>query len=87
MPRIKKQIYRMPDYEPTDDERKYYIWGLDNGVFISPDGINNDPDHWYLAVKTQTGWKRGKFKYDRDQIWYQYYQAYKYYYDKKNNLL
>ena len=31
--------------------------------------------------------REGKFKYDRSQIWQQYYAAYKYYYDKKNNLI
>ena len=86
MPKYGKAKW-MPNYSPSEDERRYYTWGLNNGVFISPDGISGDADHWYIAVKTKTGWKRGKFKYDRDTIWPELYNAYKYYYDKKNNKL
>ena len=82
MPRIKKKIFQMPDYGQSDDEQKWYVWGLENGINISPHGIKDDPDHWFLAVRTKSGWKKGKFKYDRENIWPEFYKAYKHYYDK-----
>ena len=88
-----KSLYRktktkpMPSYLPNEEERKWYRFCVSNNIRISPWGLQKDNDHWHICVNIGP-YKKGEkqnispYKYDRRQIWPEYYKMCKYYYDK-----
>ena len=77
----------MPDYTRTDEEFKWYRYCVQNNIRISPYGIQNDVDHWYIAISigSYKKWEKPHLspsKYCRKTIWIEYYKMCKYYYDK-----
>jgi hypothetical protein len=83
----KGKNYTMPSYLPNEEERKWYRFCVINNIRISPWGIQNDAEHWHIRVNLGP-YKKGEkpnispYKYDRKQIWPEYYKMCKYYYDK-----
>ena len=77
----------MPSYTRSDEEFEWWSFCEKNNIRISPYGIQNDPDHWRIAVNVGP-YKRGEkpnlspSKYCRQTIWQEYYKMCKYYYDK-----
>jgi hypothetical protein len=84
----KRKNYRMPSYLATPEENAAYKYCVKNNIRISPKGIQNDPDHWYIDIRMGP-YKRGEQSnvspeaYDRKEIWNKYYEYCKYYYDKR----
>lgn len=83
MPKKYKKSW-MPDYMPSDEERKWYEHGIEKGIRISPSPSTNDPNpkKWHLAVFSRDKWIKSPNVYDENNIWVEYYKAYKFYYDK-----
>ena len=46
----KRKNYRMPSYLATPEENAAYKYCVKNNIRISPKGIQNDPDHWYIDI-------------------------------------
>ena len=84
----KKKNNALPSYLPNQEEQKWYRYCVHNNIRISPWGIFNDPDNWYININIGP-YKRGEKQnlspepYDRKQIWNKYYEYCKYYYDKR----
>jgi hypothetical protein len=82
-----KRSKPMPSYTPSEEEQEWKLFCTRNNIRISPYGIQNDNDHWRIAVNIGP-YKRGEkinlspSIYDRDTIWPEYYKMCKYYYDK-----
>jgi hypothetical protein len=74
----------MPNYMPSDEERKWYEYGIKKEIKISPraaeQGIN--PKKWYIEIFSKNKWVRSPHVYDKQTIWPEFYKMYKYYYDK-----
>ena len=81
----KKKSAALPDYMPTQEERDWFSHCVNNGIIISPMGINGKPDEWHIGISF-----KGRHKevnktpsiYTRDNIWQETYLMMKYYYDK-----
>ena len=80
--RKKNKVRFMPDYVPSDEETEAYIYCVRNNIRISPKG--DDGEHWYIEVFAGNKWNKSKHKYDREQIWPEYYRCCLYYYDKRS---
>ncbi len=82
-----KKTKPMPDYIASDEELEWYHYCVRNNIRISPYGILNDSDHWYIAISlgAYAKWEKpnlSPYKYCRKTIWVEYYKMCKYYYDK-----
>ena len=40
----------MPAYTRSEEEFEWYEYCVKNNIRISPYGIQNDPDHWHIAI-------------------------------------
>ena len=81
-----QQKYRLPSCNPTEEQKKYYNYCVDNNIIISPMGINNTPGKWYIGISTPDNYKKvykSKHIYDKTQVWDAMFEMCKYYYDKK----
>ncbi len=78
--------YRLPECNPTEDQKKYYDYCVNKNIIISPIGINATPGKWYIGISTPDNYKKvykSKFIYDKDQVWEEMFNMCKYYYDKR----
>ena len=83
----KRQNYTMPSYLQSKEEQEAYVYCVKNNIRISPYGIQNDTDHWRIAISLgpYKKWEKPHLspsKYCRKTIWPEYYKMCKYYYDK-----
>ena len=79
-----KKARLLPEYIPSDEERKWYMHCIRNGIIISPIGTDN-PGKWYIGIAEEANYKKvynSKFIYDKDTIWSEYFNMCKFYYDK-----
>jgi hypothetical protein len=75
----------MPNYIPSKKESEWHKACVDNGVIISPYGIQYEKSKWRIAIAMKGTHKNLNFAphvYDEDTIWISYYEMCKYYYDK-----
>ena len=77
----------MPTYTANDEEWEAYKYSVRNNIRISPYGIQNDNEHWHIAISLgpYKKWEKPHLspsKYCRKTIWVEYYKMCKYYYDK-----
>tara|TARA_Y100000004_G_scaffold9297_1_gene10194 strand:+ start:1005 stop:1298 length:294 start_codon:yes stop_codon:yes gene_type:complete len=83
----KKDAYKMPPHNASNEQMKWQKYCIDNNIRISPYGINNEPGKWKIAIALGP-YKRGEKiyyapnVYDKYSIWPEYYKMCKYYYDK-----
>ena len=82
-----KRAKPMPPYARSKEEDKWYKYCVRNNIRISPYGIQNDNDHWHIAISlgAYKKWEKPNLspsKYCRNTIWPEYYKMCKYYYDK-----
>ena len=87
MPAWKKRAQPMPRYTANDEEWEAYRYCVRNNIRISPYGIQNDSEHWHIAISLgpHKKWEKPHLspsKYCRKTIWPEYYKMCKYYYDK-----
>jgi len=80
----KKEIKWMPNYMPSDEERKWYEYGIENNIKISqyPTTPGANPREWYIEIFNKGDWVRAPHVYDENTVWQEFYKMYKYYYDK-----
>ena len=45
-----KRAKPMPAYTHNEEELKWYKYCVQNNIRISPYGIQNDNDHWHIAI-------------------------------------
>ena len=85
--RQKEQIkYRVPQYYPSDDEQKWYMYCIENDIRISPIGISQTPGKWYIGISAQSDYRKvykSKHIYDKDTLWIEFFNMCKFYYDKR----
>ena len=84
MPRGKKQK-TMPEYTPTAEEHEAYMWGVEEGIIISPMGIKGTQDEWKVGIANSFNYKDVKLSpetYGPDEIWQKVFEFYLYYYNK-----
>ena len=77
------------NYQPTEEERTAYLWGIDNGYIIGPFGINGDDNNYRLGIATTANPRDIKYDpkiYPHDEVMQKTYEYYKFYYDKHKNL-
>ena len=79
--RKKNKVRYMPDYIPTEHEKQAYLYCVRNNIRISPGG-GSEVD-WHIDIYAGGKWNRSKEKYNRDEIWSEYYRCCLYYYDKR----
>ena len=77
----------MGTYFPTIQQMEAWTWCVKNNIRISPYGVQNDTDHWHIAISLgpYKKWEKPNLspsKYCRKTIWVEYYKMCKYYYDK-----
>jgi len=75
----------MPSYIPSKEEREWHNVCINNGIIISPYGIQYEKSKWKIAIAMKGTHKNLNFaphEYDEDTIWISYYEMCKYYYDK-----
>ena len=62
------------------------LWCHDNGIRVSPKGINKEPKKWFIEVSTDHGgtWKKSPNKYDEKELWLKVAELYLWYYNKYN---
>lgn len=86
--RLKAKAARLlPDYIPSEEERKWYMYCVRNDIIISPVGTP-DPGKWYIGISDKSNHKKvynSKFIYDKDTVMVAFYEMCKYYYDKNEN--
>lgn len=87
MPAWKKKTQPMPNYTASEKETKAYNYCVKNNIRISPYGIQNDNDKWHIAISLgpYKKWEKPHLspsKYDRNNIWQEFYKMCEYYYDK-----
>jgi len=73
----------------NDEQSKWYMWGVNNGIIISPVPVTNKPGKWYVGISEPGKHNKvykSKFQYDWKQIWDEVMNAYKYYYDKHKKI-
>ena len=46
----KVKTFPLPEYMPSDEEKKWQSFCIDNGIIISPMGINGNPKEWNIGV-------------------------------------
>lgn len=85
--RRKKYSFPLPNYSASEEERKWYNFCVKNNIRISPYGILNDNENWYIAINLGPYKKFEKpnlspSKYSKDNIWIEFYKMCKYYYEK-----
>jgi len=83
---MRKKIDRsLPDYMPSAEEYKWSSYCIENGIIISPIGINDKPKEWHIGVSFVGRHKevhKSPSIYTKDNIWEETYLMMKYYYDK-----
>ncbi len=76
---------RLPtDYSPSNEEQKAYEYCLDNDIRISP--WYHSQGKWYIGISTPEDYKKvykSKHVYDKDTIWFSFYDMCKFYYNKR----
>jgi hypothetical protein len=74
----------MPDYLPSDEERKWHKYCTDNNIIVSPMGIQNEDSKWKIgiAIGNHKEVHYSPHIYDKDTLWVSYYEMCKFYYDK-----
>ena len=83
----KKKIW-MPDYTPTDFEQEAYMWGINEGIIISPMGIKANESEWHVGISSHWTPKevtKSPVTYDKNEIWQKVFEYYIYYYEKHLN--
>ena len=85
--RGKKDAYKMPSYNSSLEEETWQKYCIDNNIRISPYGIHQEPGKWKIAIAFGSYKKGEKINfspsvYNKHNIWSEYYQMCKYYYDK-----
>ena len=74
------------DYDPTEEERQAYLWGIDRYI-IGPFAIHGQLDKYRIGIAT-VGDHKNVHKdpkiYDHDEVMEQVYKYYLYYYDKRS---
>lgn len=82
----KKQPVGMPKYVPSDEERSWYEFCVNNNIIISPVAAEQgtNPKEWRIGISINDHKKVNKTPtiYTEDNIWKEYYLMCKYYYDK-----
>ena len=80
----KRKEEGMPTYLPSDEERKWYLHCVRQGIRISPGAIVNTKDKWTIDISVDgKTWRKSPKQYDRNEIWPTFYQMHKYYYEKR----
>ncbi len=72
-----KKAKPMPAYTRSEEEFEWYRYCVKNNIRISPYGIQNDPDHWHLAINVgpYKKWEKPPFSpntYCRKTSWVEY---------------
>ena len=71
------------DYNPSNEERLWYKYCMDNDIRISPKGTSSG-NRWHIDVSLDgIKWHTSPDTYDIEELWVKYYQVCKYYYNKK----
>lgn len=66
---------------PTDDESwDAYLWGIRNGILISPIAISES--RWRIDIVSRGKKHTSPDSYGKDEIWEKIFEYYKYYYNK-----
>ena len=84
----KKKENWMPQYLPTQEENKAYIYCVRNNIRISPIGMQGEIGKWRIGINVGPYVKGEKTNiaphiYDKHTICPSYYEMCKYYYDKR----
>ncbi len=80
-----KKARLLPNYIPSDEERKWYKYCVDNDIRISPVGTET-PGKWYIGISDPGNYKKvynSKFIYDKDTVMSEFYKMCYYYYAKR----
>jgi hypothetical protein len=77
---LKKGKKQMKSYLRTTEEDKAYLWGVRNGLKISP--FAHSATEWWIDVEFKDRKKRSPIKYGSKEIWPKIFELYKFYYDK-----
>ena len=72
----------MPNYTPSDDERKAYMYCVRNNIRISPAAIPGDNDHWHIEIFSNNKWNASPQKFDKTEVWGVCYNYCKHYYEQ-----
>lgn len=76
----------LPDYMPSDEENKWLTYCIENGIIVSPMGINGKPKEWHIGISFAGRHKQVNKTpsiYTKDNIWQETFLMMKYYYDKR----
>jgi len=83
----KKETKWMPEYSPSDEENKWHIFCVNNGIIISPIAAQRGPNpkEWRVGISFMPDYKKVNLSpsiYDENIIWQEMYKIMKFYYDK-----
>ena len=83
MPR--KKTKWIPDYIPTDYEQEAYLWGVSEGIIISPIGTKKENEYRIGISFTYTpaNIKTSPESYEGNEVWKKVYEYYIWYYEKR----
>ena len=76
----------LPDYSASEEENKWHTYCIENGIIISPMGINGNIKEWKIGVAFSGRHKqvhKSPTVYTKDNIWQETFLMMKYYYDKR----
>ena len=81
------QKRKVPDYIFNDEELKYYLYCIRNGIIISPMGTkDNAIGKWRIGISTPDNHKKVYYAphiYDKDTLWPSLIDYFKFYYEKE----
>ena len=87
MPAIKKTNAiqkRMWAYRTTEEDMEAVKYCFENAIHISPIGIQNDLQNFYIDIVIRGKRNLSKKTYPLDEVVPKMYEFYKYYYNKRN---
>jgi len=78
-----KQPFDMGEYKTDKLDIKAWLWGMRNGVYISPIAVTEG--RWAIVITINSVENRDPKTYTKGDIWPKVYEYYKYYYKKNEN--
>ena len=52
----------LPEYSPTEEQQEAYMWGVEEGIIISPMAVKGKPGTYHIGIASH--WKPKDVKYD-----------------------
>ena len=84
----KKKKWSMGEYNPTEEEQRAYLWGVEKNIRISPRATvqGSTGNQWYVEIFSNGKWTHSPEKFGPVEVWKQVYNYYIYYYERRKKV-